>query len=509
MPPSYNAATHFIDRHLSQGRGEKLAFIDDTRSCSYAELANRVNRAGNVLLSLGVQPEQRVLVCVLDCIDFPTVFWGALKAGIVPVPVNTMMTPQEYDFLLRDSRARVLVVSQPLLAKFEPILSGQPWLKHVIIVGGAPEGAQDLNALLAGAPDTLAPAATTTDDVAFWLYSSGSTGSPKGVMHLQASLEHTARLYGVSVLGIRENDVVLSAAKLYFAYGLGMSMGFPLHVGATAALLAERATPAAIMRVMRERGPTLFAGVPTLYASILADPANNPSTGSPLLRLCVSAGEALPEEIGLRWRERFGVDILDGLGSTEMLHIFLSNRPGEIRYGTTGKAVPGYEVKLVDDENRPVGFGEVGDLWVKGPSAPMAYWNNRERSLATFHGPWTRTGDKFVRDELGYYRYSGRSDDMLKVSGQWVSPFEVESALMAHPKVLEAAVVAHQTEDKLVKPKAFVVLKGGVQGSPALAEELQEFVKDRLLPYKYPRWIQFVDSLPRTATGKIQRYKLR
>jgi benzoate-CoA ligase family protein len=363
----------------------------------------------------------------------------------VPVPLNTLLTPEEYDFMLQDSRAHALVLSDALYPKLDKAISSSSYLGAVAIADtpmGGPDGGQPhLEALTGRASPDLAAAATTPDDVAFWLYSSGSTGAPKGAMHLHAHLAYTAVLYGRGVLGVQENDVVFSAAKLFFAYGLGNAMTFPLSVGATAVLTAERPTPAAVMRVMREHQPTIFCGVPTLFAAMLADETVRKEAGSRALRCSISAGEALPRHIGEKWRERFDTDILDGIGSTEMLHIFLSNRHGEVRYGTTGKPVPGYDMKLVGDDGEPVADGEEGSLWVRGPSACVAYWNQRDKSLGTFHGPWTRTGDRYVRDADGYYTYAGRADDMLKVGGIWVSPFEVESALVAHDAVLEAAVV--------------------------------------------------------------------
>ena len=509
LPRRYNAASHFIDRHIAEGRGDKIAFIDDKGSYTYAELAARVNRAGNLLKAQGVQPEQRVMLALLDGIDFPAMFFGAMKIGAVPVPVNTLLTTKDYDFFLRDSRAVLLVVSDALMEKFRPIVSDQPYLEKVLISGQMPPTVTPLPKLLAEQSDQLEAAATTPDDIGFWLYSSGSTGSPKGAMHLHGDLIHTAVLYGQEVLGIVENDVVFSAAKLFFAYGLGNAMTFPLHAGATAVLMAERPTPAAVMQRLKQHQATIFYGVPTLYAGILADQTITKESGSAKLRRCVSAGEALPEEIGKRWEKTFGVPILDGIGSTEMLHIFLSNRPDDIRYGTTGVAVPGYDLKIVNENGQEVEQGEIGELLVSGPSSAVAYWNNRAKSLATFQGPWTRTGDKYLQTKEGYYIYAGRSDDMLKVSGIWVSPFEVESALQAHPKVLEVAVVGHADNDDLIKPKAFVVLKDGVGATDALVGELQSFVKDRLSPYNYPRWIEFVSELPKTATGKIQRFKLR
>ena len=509
LPRRYNAATHFVDRHIAEGRGGKTAFIDDKGRYTYAELAARVNRAGNLLKSQGVQPEQRVLLALLDGIDFPALFFGAMKIGAVPVPVNTLLTTPDYDFMLRDSRAVLLAVSDALMERFRPIVSGQPHLKNVLISGQVPPTVTPLGKLLDEQSDQLEPAATTPDDIGFWLYSSGSTGSPKGTMHLHGDLVHTAVLYGQEVLGIQEDDVVFSAAKLFFAYGMGNAMTFPLHVGATAVLMAERPTPAAVMKRLKEHQCSIFYGVPTLYAGILADQSINKESGSAKLRRCVSAGEALPEDIGKRWEKTFGVEILDGIGSTEMLHIFLSNRPGDVRYGTTGVAVPGYDLRVVDEHGKDVEQGAIGELLVSGPSCAVAYWNNRTKSLATFHGPWTRTGDKYLRTNDGYYIYAGRSDDMLKVSGIWVSPFEVESALLAHPKVLEAAVVAHADTDDLIKPKAYVVLKPGIGADAALDDDLKAFVKERLAPYKYPRWIEVVDELPKTATGKIQRFKLR
>ena len=557
LPREYNAALEFIDANLAKGRAEKVAFIDDAGRHTYVELAERVNRAGNVLHALGAGMETRVLMCMLDDIDFPAMFWGAIKAGCVPIPVNTLLASNDYAYLTRDSRARIVVVSEALLDRFAPALEDQPHVERVVIAGGvahgdvsAPAGAgtserprvgtgtgavdcDRLADLLAAASPRLDAAPTTCDDVAFWLYTSGSTGTPKGSMHLHRDLVTTAQHYGVGTLGIREDDVVYSAAKLFFAYGLGNGMTFPFYVGATAVVLTGRPTPDAVAALLRKYRPTIFYGVPTLYGAMLAQPPGphedgrdrgrddapaaqdgqppglGHGDGSPRLRLAVSAGEALPAEIGAAWEARFGAPILDGLGSTEMLHIFLSNRPGDVRYGTSGKAVPGYRLKVVTETGEPAAPGEIGELWVSGDSSAVAYWNQREKSLATFHGPWTRTGDKYVVDEEGYHHYRGRTDDMLKVGGQWVSPFEVESALLGHEAVLEAAVVAAEDEQGLVKPKAFVVVREGIEANPALAVALQEFVKDRLAPFKYPRWIEFAGDLPRTATGKIQRFKLR
>ena len=508
IPRDYNAAHDLIERNLAAGRSEKIAYIDDAGSYSYADLAERVNRAGNALSSLGLGMETRVLLCLLDSIDFPAAFLGAIKAGVVPIAANTLLTTQDYRFMLEDSRARALVVSAPLLPKFEAILDTLPFLEHVIVSGVESEGRLHLQTLMDKAAAQLDPAPTTCDDVCFWLYSSGSTGTPKGTVHLHSSLIQTAELYAKPVLGIREEDVAFSAAKLFFAYGLGNALTFPLSVGATTVLMAERPTPGAVFQRLKQHQPTIFYGVPTLFGAMLASP-ELPAPREVSIRVSVSAGEALPAELGCRWAEHFGSDVLDGIGSTEMLHIFISNRNGDVRYGTTGRPVPGYDARLVDERGDAVAQGELGELQVKGPSSASHYWNQRARSLATFVGEWTRTGDKYSVDTDGYYVYGGRSDDMLKVSGMYVSPFEVEAALMTHPDVLEAAVVGAVDEQNLVKPRAFIVTKPGVIASAALADILKIHVKDRLAPFKYPRWIDFVEELPKTATGKIQRFKLR
>ena len=512
FPRDYNAAHDLIERNLVAGRAAKAAYIDDAGTVSFGELAERVNRFGSALQRLGVEMEQRVLLALSDSVDFPVAFLGAIKAGIVPVAVNTLLTPRDFEYMLSDSRARALVVSEPLLPQFAQMLSERraslPFLKHVIVSGPTAGGHTAFREVLASGNPQLAPAPTTCDDACFWLYSSGSTGMPKGTVHVHSSMVQTAELYARGVLGLRESDVVFSAAKLFFAYGLGNALSFTLATGATAILMAERPTPASVFKRLTEKKPTLFYGVPTLYAAMLAHP-EFPRKETLALRLCVSAGEALPSQISRTWKERTGLDILDGIGSTEMLHIFLSNRPGDVRYGTTGKAVPGYALRVVDEQGNPVKEGELGELQIGGPTSASLYWNNREKSRTTFAGGWTRSGDKYSQDQDGYFVYGGRSDDMLKVSGIYVSPAEVEAALVSHDAVLEAAVVGAEDENKLVKPKAFVVLKPGRSPSDALKQALQQSVKDKLAPYKYPRWIEFISELPKTATGKIQRFKLR
>ncbi|MBV8031397.1 MAG: benzoate-CoA ligase family protein, partial [Betaproteobacteria bacterium] len=468
----------------------------------------RVNRFGSGLGELGLDMEDRVLLGMADGIDWPVAFLGAIRAGVIPIAVNTLLTTKDYEYILSDSRVRALVVSEALLPQFEPLLSNLRFLKHVIVSGKDAKGHLPFDGILKRGKASFRAAPTTSDDACFWLYSSGSTGMPKGTVHVHSSMALTAELYAKGVLGMSEADTVFSAAKLFFAYGLGNALSFTLYTGATAVLMGERPTPASVFRRWVERKPTIFFGVPTLYAAMLAS-TDFPKREQLALRACVSAGEALPPQIGRSFRERTGVDILDGIGSTEMLHIFLSNRPGAVRPGTTGKPVLGYELRLVDEQGNPVKQGELGELQIKGPTHAACYWNNRQKSVATFVGGWTKSGDKYSVDADGYYAYGGRSDDMLKVSGIWVSPAEVEAALVGHDAVLEAAVVGAEDEQKLVKPKAFVVLKPGQSASDSLKAALQQHVKEKLAPYKYPRWIEFLPELPKTATGKIQRFKLR
>jgi 4-hydroxybenzoate-CoA ligase len=505
---SYNAAVDMVDRNVAEGRSGKIAFSDPARKLTYGELADSVARVGPMLAKLGLNREDRFAMIMLDTVDFPILFWGAIRAGIIPIPLNTLLPVEQFRYILADSRAKVLFVAPPFLKAAETAMAGLETLKTLVVVGGAQSQYPDFGALLKAASPT-APAETSGDEVAFWLYSSGSTGMPKGVRHIHTSPMQTAKLYAQPLLGISENDVCFSAGKLYHAYGLGNGMSFPMSVGASAVLLPVRPTPAAIFEVLRREQPTLFFGAPTLYAMMLADASCMPESGSKKLRWCVSAAEALPEHVGHEWKKRFGVDILDGLGSTEMLHIFISNQPGKLRYGTSGTAVPGYDLRLVDDKGTDVADGELGELLVRGPTAAEGYWNQREKTRRTFEGEWTRTGDIYVRDADRMYRYCGRNDDMFKVSGLWVSPFDVESALISHPSVLEAAVVAKEDSDGLLRPKAHVTLKDGAKGDEPLREALKEHVKQQIGMWKYPRWIDFVDSLPKTATGKIQRFKLR
>lgn len=505
-PERFNFARHLIA--LNAGRASKTALIDDAGSLTYGQLTDQVQRCSAALTALGLRREDRVLLLMHDCSDWVVSFLGALHAGVVPVCVNTLLTAKDYAYMLADSRAQAALVSGLLLPTLQTAMDGTPHeVRHLIVSRGQdlPAGAHDWAQLVASATPG-AGADTHGDEPAFWLYSSGSTGAPKGTVHTQANLYWTAELYGKGVLGLRESDTVFSAAKLFFAYGLGNGLSFPLSVGASVLLMAERPTPHACFKRMTQHQPTVFYGAPTGYGGMLAAP-DLPAKSAVALRLCSSAGEALPRDIGERWTAHFGCEIIDGIGSTEMLHVFLSNRPGDVRYGTTGKPVPGYEVQLRDEDGSVItSHNLIGDLYIQGPSAALMYWNNRAKSRDTFQGNWAKSGDKYTRDPDGYYTYAGRNDDMLKVSGIYVSPFEVEATLVQHTAVLEAAVIGKTDDDGLTKTKAYVVLKSGAQATEA---ELQAFVKEKLAPYKYPRFIEFVAELPKTATGKIQRFKLR
>ncbi|MEZ5176380.1 MAG: benzoate-CoA ligase family protein [Acidimicrobiia bacterium] len=506
--PTFNVAVPFIDRHTAEGRGSKVAIrTNNGHEVTYAELAEQVNRAGNALAGLGLVPGDRVLMIVKDDPIFYSIFWGAIKAGFVPVPLNTLLRSKDYAFVLEDSGAAALVWSPEYDEEVVPALAAvDPGPAHQLRTTGDGVTA---HSLLAGASDELEPAATTAMDDCFWLYSSGSTGNPKGAVHRHRDMVVTSQFYGVDTLGAREDDIFFSAAKLFFAYGLGNAMTFPLWVGGTAVLYDGRPTPETVFDMIGRFKPTLYFGVPTLYAAQLAgfdDLA--PDTSS--IRMCVSAGEALPPDILNRWKQRTGLDILDGIGSTELLHIFISNVEGDIRPGATGRPVPGYRARVVDEAGDDVPPGTSGRLLMCGPSVAKEYWNNPTKTAATMLGDdWIDTGDTYIRDEDGYFWYQGRSDDMMKVGGIWTSPFEIEAKLMEHPLVLEAAIVGRADDADLVKPAAMVVLTDRSAAGPDLERELRTLCKDGLAPYKYPRWIEFVDELPKTATGKIQRFKLR
>ena len=505
----YNASA-ILDDNLAAGRGDKVAIYVGAEKYTYRQVAELANRAGNALKELGAEMESRVLMLLLDTPQFPATFFGAIKIGAVPIPTNTVMQPADYEYFLNDSRAKVAVVSGPLYKLVEPIRANCKYLEHVVVVdgGGAP-GAIDWKTWVDAASPLLDPADTSRDDIAFWLYSSGSTGFPKGAVHLQHDIAVTVGNYARGVLNMTADDLCFSGSKLFHAYGLGNNVTFPYGVGASTVLFPGRPAPDALFETITRFRPTLFFSVPTMYAAMLAVPDAEKKYDLRSVRLCVSAAEALPAEIYRKWKEKFNLEILDGIGSTEMLHIFISNYPGRVKPGSSGQRVPGYRAKLTDESGMEVPPGEIGDLLISGDSAAPFYWNKHEKSKHTMRGEWMFTGDKYHVDADGYFWYDGRSDDMLKVGGAWVSPIEVENALIEHPAVLESAVVGAKDEAGLVKTKAFVVLKEGRAGSPELVKELQDFVKARIAPHKYPRMVEFVTDLPKTVTGKIQRYKLR
>ncbi len=499
----FNVAVSFIDRHLEEGRGEKPAIRTPDAVWSYRDLAQAVNRHGNHLLSLGLKPGERLLMAVRDCPEFIAIFFGAIKAGIVPVAVNTMMRAADYEFLIGDCEGAGLIYSASLAPVVEPAARAcafkpaRAMTVEQFVIGAA-----------AASPE-LEPAPAHHMDDCFWLYSSGSTGNPKGVVHPHRSMVCTSERFAANTAGLREDDTVFSVSKLFHSYGFGNAMTFPLWVGATIALSDERVSPEMSFRMIEHFRPTVFFGVPTLYAQQLhAMEKASPDLSS--LRLCISAGEALPGDVLRRWREKTGTDILDGLGSTENLHIFIANRPGDIRPGTSGRPVEGYRIKLVDDAEAEITEPDViGAVWVRGESAARYYWKNPQKTAATMKGEWLNTGDMYYRDDEGYYHNAGRGDDMMKVGGLWCSPFEIEARLIEHPKVLEAAVVGHKDEQGLIKPAAYVVLNDPLQVGATTEAELIQHCRDGLAHYKYPRWFHFVEDLPKTATGKIQRFRLR
>ncbi|GGB94772.1 acetyl-CoA synthetase [Novosphingobium endophyticum] len=505
LPEALNAAEDLLAPNLAK-HPDKTAIIDSRGTCSYRELAERVATFQGMLNDLGVRRGERVLLCLTDTRDFPTAFLGAIRAGVVPVPLNTLLTSEDYSWIAENSDAAAVFVSAELSDKWHGVAGQRPDLRMVSSGGGPWD---DLETLLGTAEPAASAADTHRDDVAFWLYTSGSTGNPKGAMHLHGSIRLTANLYGIGTIGMREDDVVLSVAKQFFAYGLGNALSFPYAAGATVVLFDGRPLPEPISQLVREHGVSVLGVVPTFLAGWLSHPSCPSRRETPALRMAISAGEALPSHLGMAFHERFGAHVLDGLGSTEMLHIFVSQRPDSLRYGCTGRVIDGYEVRVVDESGEAVPVGEIGNLEVRGPTTAAAYWRNRIKSMSTFKGEWTATGDKYTINEDGWLTYAGRSDDMLKVGGIYVSPIEVEEVLAGHPDVIEAAVVTDTDDDGLVKPHGFVVAREGVDANDELASILQAHVKQHLAPYKYPRWITFVDELPKTATGKIQRFRLR
>ncbi len=501
----FNVAVALIDRHLDEGRGARPAIVGAFGTVTYAELADRVNRCGNALKRLGLGHGDRVAMMVCDGPEFFYLFWGAIKAGFVPVPLNTLLRADDYRFMIEDSGAAAVVYSEQYAGEVDPAIEAAASPPaHVLRI----EGEGGMAALIAAAGPALDAGPAAAGDDCFWLYSSGSTGRPKGVVHAHKDIPVTCVQYAVGVLGMTEDDICFSAAKLFFAYGLGNAMTFPLWLGAVAVLSADPPSPDMTFRMIEAYRPTIYYGVPTLYAAQLrAMESASPDLSS--VRTCVSAGEALPGDILRRWRDQTGCVILDGIGSTEILHIFISNSEADYRPGASGRLVPGYEAKILGENGAAAAAGESGALWIKGGSVAKYYWNNAEKTAEAIQDDWINTGDTYIRDADGYFVYCGRNDDMMKVGGIWCSPFEIEARLIEHPKVLEAAVVGRTDENGLIKPEAFIVLNDAGDQGDALAAALLEHCKDGLARYKYPRWFNFVEALPKTATGKIQRFRLR
>jgi benzoate-CoA ligase len=511
LPESFNVATYFVDRNVLEGRGRKIAIECGEQRVNYQELLRKTNQVGNVLRALDVRAEERVLLLLEDSPEFLYCFFGTIKIGAIAVPTNTLLNAQDYAYLLNDTRARVVLVSNALLPKLREIPRERlRYLQHTVVVGQAVEGCLSFTELVENSSLELEPAPTSKDDAAFWLYSSGSTGFPKGCVHLHHDMVVCSESYAKSILQMDENDRCYSVARLFFAYGLGNAGYFPLAFGATTILSPDRPTPESIYANIERYRPTLFFSVPTNYASLLAyRRADGSDFNLSSVRHAISAGESLPVTLFERFKQRFGVEILDALGSTETLHMVISNRPGAVRPGSSGKAIPGCEARIVDEDGKPVAHGEIGNLLVKCDSTCTAYWNQHDKTKDTIDGHWFRTGDKYYQDLDGYFWYAGRSDDLFKVNGRWLSPAEVENALIAHPAVREAAVVAREDGDRLLKPMAYVAVNADFHPGDKLAAELQEWVAQRLVSYKRPRWIEFVAELPKTATGKLQRFKLR
>ena len=505
--PVFNVAVPFIDRHLEEGRAEKVAIRADAGDVTYGELAENVNRCGNALTALGISKGDRVLMVVKDCAEFFYAFWGAIKAGFVPAPLNTLLRARDYAYMIENSGAAAVLHSAEFAAEVAPALEQADHKPaHVLLVSG--EG-DTLDARIASAATDLEPAPAAASDDCFWLFSSGSTGLPKAAVHAHQDMVVTSQLYGEDVLGVGEEDICFSAAKLFFAYGLGNAMTFPLWSGGQAVLFPGRPTPNDMFDMIQRYKATVYYGVPTLYAAQLQALEGNADWDLSSVKACVSAGEPLPADILRRWKETTGLDIYDGIGTTEILHIFIANRPGDVKPGTSGRIVPGYEAEILDEDGNKVPDGETGNLRIKGGSTLKYYWNNPEKTAETIADGWVNTGDTYSRDADGYFVCHGRSDDMMKVGGIWCSPVEIEAELVAHPKFLEAAIVGRPDADDLIKPEAHIILNDPTHAGDALEEELLAHVKANLAPYKYPRWFNFVEELPKTATGKIQRYKLR
>jgi benzoate-CoA ligase family protein len=513
FPERFNMADYFLYHNLEEGRENKVCLYFEDREWTYGQVARLSNQTGNALRECGANIEDRVLMVLPDCPEFVWTWFGAARIGAVITMVNPLLPTADYEYYLDYTRAKVAVVHESLLNTFAEATANARYLRSVLVVGGNAEPTRgrpfwtNFDAAVSSASDECQPADTRRDDIAIWLFTSGSTGHPKGAVHLQHDLPFNTEVFAKATMGVSADDLTVSVPKLFFGYATGTNLLFPFAVGGATALFAERSTAEKMFEVIKRYQPTILTTVPTMINSMLNLPGAAPDDLSSL-RFCYSAGEALPKELYERWMNAFGVDICDGIGSAEMFHIYITNRPGEIKPGSLGRIVDGYEAKIVDADGKEVATGEMGTLKIKGDSAALCYWNAHEKSKETFAGDWCTTGDQFHVDEHGYYWYHGRTDDMLKVSGVFVAPAEIENCLLQHEAILECAVIGHES-DGLVKPKAFVVLRESFERGDQLAEEIKRFVKTRIAVYKYPRWIEFVDSLPKNDRGKIDRKQLK
>jgi len=510
LPERFNMVSLLLERHLEQGRGQRVAIYYEEEKITYEQLGELTNRVGNSLSGLGVESEQRVFLMLPDGPEFVAAFLGTMKIGAVPVPINLLATPADLAYFLNDSRAKAVVVGQEFLPKIEAVGDDCRSLRYVIVVGEEPGRNLSFRDLLGKSSPRLEVFPTHKDDSSYWLYSSGTTGQPKGVIHLHHDLVYCVETWGRHVMGFTPDDITYCVPRLFFSYGLNNALYLPLYYGAAVVLSPQRQEPPVVLENIRRYRPTIFFSVPTSYGQILREIEDKGIEADlSSVRYCVSAGEALPGPIYDRWRSRFGIEILDGLGSTEVGWIYINNLPGKVKKGSSGRLLPGYQAKIVGENREELPPGEMGDLMVASDSIAAGYWNKHDKNKESFEGAWMRTGDRYSRDEEGYFFYGGRSDDVLKVGGIWVSPLEVEQTLLEHESVAECAVIGFQDEMGLTKPKAFVTLRSGFQPGSELTTTLQDFVKGKLAPYKYPRWVEFVSELPKTATGKIQRYRLR
>ncbi len=506
----FNVTVPLLDRNLAEGRGDKVLVCWRDRQLTFGQVAENSLRMAGEFRRLGVEPGERIMLLVKDVPGFYYGFLGAIRMGAIPIPVNYFLRHHDYAYMLRDSAAKVVMASPDVLDEIIPAMESDGENVTVrIVVEGARDGWLDLDDLLAGAEAAAEPEPTGPESDCFWLYSSGSTGDPKASVHQHKDMIYTSQYYGVDTIGLSETSVGFSPPKAFFAYGLGNSVSFPLWTGSTIILLEDRPTPENTLEIMDEMKPTHYYGVPTLYAAQLQLLENGYEADLSSIEFCASGGEALPPALYERWLKLTGLEIIDSIGSSEVLHFYTSNKPGSVKLGTAGPIVPGYEGRIVDAEGNQIKDGEVGELAIKGESTAAYYWNKPEKTAAAMRGGWFHTGDTCYRDEEGFYVFCGRDSDMLKVGGIWVSPVEVESALIEHVAVLEAAVTGAPDDEQLIKPKAFVVLKNPKDAGAELERELRDFIRARLAPFKYPRWIEFMDELPKTSSGKIQRFRLR